>query len=249
MNIIVQKYGGSLLKTPYDIQQVAKRLQIDSAEAKVVAVVSARNGSTNALLNEALLVAPHLSQKELAAYLSMGEQASALLLFFAMQERGVPCCVFNAYQLGIVTAGPHCDAEIESVHPDNLYAAFRQHQVIVVMGFQGLNALGELTTLGRGGSDLTAIALAGALQADRCEIFKDVGAVFTADPKLDPTAQHIAQLSHDDMCSLAAHARVIQLKAALYARDHAIPYQVLPFSTITTGTFVGSEGLQAALSV
>ncbi|MET8005329.1 aspartate kinase [Nonomuraea glycinis] len=238
MSLVIQKYGGTSLGDANKINHAAQR--IAAADGSVVAVVSAMGGTTDAILDLArnLTDAPHA--RELDLLLSTGEQAAAAALAMALHELGVPARSFSGRDGGIVTDGVHGSARIVSVDPARIRACVQTGHVPVVTGFQGVAAdSGELTTLSRGGSDTTAVALAAALQAEACEIFTDVEGVFTADPRHVAEARKLDHLSYEDMAELAASgATVLAHSSVEYASSHRVPIHVRSSTTETTGTWV-----------
>ncbi|MER6005335.1 aspartate kinase [Nonomuraea angiospora] len=244
MDLVIQKYGGTSLGDVSKISHAAKR--IAAADGSVVAVVSAMGSATDTMLDLArnLTATPHA--RELDLLLSTGEQASAAALALALHELGVPARSFSARDGGIITDGVHGCARIVSVDPVRIRECVATGHVPVVTGFQGIAAdSGELTTLSRGGSDTTAVALAAALRAEACEIFTDVEGVFTADPRLIADARKLDHLSYEDMAELAAGgATVLAHSSVQYASTHRVPVHVRSSTTETAGTWV--TGLRAA---
>ncbi|CAB1130099.1 aspartokinase II alpha subunit (aa 1-_408) [Candidatus Hydrogenisulfobacillus filiaventi] len=222
--LLVQKFGGSSLATTDHIRRVAERVARTVAEGhQVVVVVSAMGDSTDDLLAKARDLSTTLPPREMDALLATGEMQSIALMAMALETAGVPARSFTGPQAGIRTDGQHGNARITGVEPRRLRQALALGLTPVVAGFQGEGPDGDITTLGRGGSDLTAIALAGALEADRCEIYSDVAGVFTADPRVVPDAAKLAHLPYSDMLELAAQgAQVLQTKAVEYAWDRNV---------------------------
>ncbi len=238
MNLVIQKYGGTSLGDASKISHAAQR--IAAADGPVIVVVSAMGGTTDSMLDLArdLTDTPHA--RELDLLLSTGEQASAAALALALNERGVPARSFSARDGGIITDGVHGSARIVGVDPARIRECLRSGHVPVVTGFQGIAAdSGELTTLSRGGSDTTAVALAAALRAEVCEIFTDVEGVFTADPRHVAEARKLDRLSYEDMAELAAGgATVLAHSSVEYAGVHRVPIHVRSSTTETAGTWV-----------
>lgn len=238
MALVIHKYGGTSLGDPSKIARAAER--IAAADESVVAVVSAMGRTTDTMLDLArnLTDTPH--ERELDLLLSTGEQASAAALAMALHERGVPVRSFSARDGGIITDGVHGCARIVNVDPVRIRECLRTGLVPVVTGFQGIAAdSGELTTLDRGGSDTTAVALAAALRAEACEIFTDVEGVFTADPRHVADARKLDHLSYEDMAELAAcGATVLARSSVEYASTHRVPLHVRSSTTETAGTWV-----------
>ncbi|MCY0865738.1 MAG: aspartate kinase, partial [Sulfobacillus sp.] len=222
--LVVQKYGGSSLATTELVKHVATKItQTVQQGNQVVVVVSAMGDTTDDLIarSEDLVTSP--VAREMDALLATGEMQSAALMAMTLSAQGTPARSFSGWQAGIRTDGEHGKARIQSVNPEALQAALAEGIVPVVTGFQGIGPDGAVTTLGRGGSDLTAIAIAAALDADRCEIYSDVAGVFTADPRVVPLAHPLAALSYDEMLELASQgAQVLQTQAVLYARGAGV---------------------------
>ncbi|MEV0611816.1 aspartate kinase [Nonomuraea sp. NPDC050404] len=238
MDLVIHKYGGTSLGDPNKIARAAER--IAAADGSVVAVVSAMGRTTDTMLDLArdLTDTPH--ERELDLLLSTGEQASAAALALALHERGVPARSFSARDGGILTDGVHGCARIVNVDPVRIRECLQTGLVPVVTGFQGIAAgSGELTTLDRGGSDTTAVALAAALRAQSCEIFTDVEGVFTADPRHVADARKLDHLSYEDMAELAAcGATVLAQSSVEYAGTHCVPLHVRSSMAETAGTWV-----------
>ncbi len=225
MAVIVQKYGGSSVAGVEKIQRVAERVARTRAEGKqVCVVVSAMGDTTDELLELAKKVSggnPH--RRELDMLLTAGERISMALLGMALHARGVEAVRFTGSQSGIITDGAHTNARILEVRPVRILEALDKGKVVIVAGYQGVSREKEITTLGRGGSDTTAVALAAALEAEVCEICSDVDGVFTTDPRIAPAARRLAELSHEEMQELAlAGAKVLNAQAVEFARDRGI---------------------------
>jgi aspartate kinase len=261
---VVQKYGGSSVADVERIQKVADRVAATQQAGKqVVVVVSAMGDTTDDLLALARKVTDTPSRRELDMLLSAGERISMALLSMALNARGVPAVSFTGSQSGIVTNDSHTNARIVEVRPFRVLDELERGKVVIVAGYQGVSYKKEVTTLGRGGSDTTAVALAAALDAEACEIYSDVEGVYTADPRVVPEAQRLAELSYEEMQELAeAGAKVLNAHAvefakergiAIYARaSHAGPGETLvrKFPPRAAGRVVGiaSETGIAALS-
>lgn len=219
MNIIVQKYGGSSVASEERLRLVARKV-IAAREAghDVVVVVSAMGETTSELLDLATNLAPQPARRELDMLLSAGERISMALLSMTIQQMGVPAISLTGPQAGIHTTDTHFNARIADVRPDRVRRELRAGRIAVVAGYQGVNAKGEVTTLGRGGSDTTAVALAAALDARHCEIFSDVDGVYSADPRIVKSAARIAEMNHEEMLELARHgASVLNPRSVEYA--------------------------------
>ncbi|MGY6555193.1 MAG: aspartate kinase [Wenzhouxiangella sp.] len=219
MKIIVQKYGGSSLADDAQLRAVAKRIQGAYQQGQgLVVVVSARGDTTSRLLAIAGRLNASPGHRELDMLLAAGEQTSASLLTLALQNVDVPACAMTGPQAGVRTCDAHLNARIREVDPRRILAALDQGKVVVVAGFQGASPAGDITTLGRGGSDTTAVAIAAAIGAARCEIYSDVDGVYTADPRLVPKALRLSLLSLAEMKTLAHHgAGVLNERAIDYA--------------------------------
>ncbi|MGC5016597.1 aspartate kinase [Streptosporangium sp. DT93] len=238
MNLVVQKYGGTSLGDARKISHAAQR--IAAAKGSVAVVVSAMGGTTDAMLEMAHDLTDNPPARELDILLSTGEQASAAALAMALNELGVPARSFNARDGGIITDGVHGGARIVGVHPELIRECIQSGHVPVLTGFQGIAAeSGELTTLSRGGSDTTAVALAAALRAEVCEIFTDVEGVFTADPRHVADARKLDHLTYEDMAELAAGgASVLAHSSVQYASTHRVPLHIRSSTTEAAGTWV-----------
>ena len=224
MGIIVQKYGGSSVADVEKIRRVAERVALSRAGGEqVVVVVSAMGDTTDQLLALAQKVTDDPHRRELDMLLTAGERITMALLGMALHARGVDAVSFTGSQSGIITDGAHTNARIVEVRPVRILEALDRGKVVIVAGYQGVSREKEVTTLGRGGSDTTAVALAAALQADVCEICSDVDGVFSADPRIVAKAQRLSTLSHEEMQELAlAGAKVLNAQAVEFARDRGI---------------------------
>ena len=224
MSIVVQKYGGSSVADIAKIQQVADRVAAAQAAGKqLVVVVSAMGDTTDELLALAKRVTESPARRELDMLLSAGERVSMALLSMALNARGVPAVSFTGSQSGIVTNDAHTNARIVEVRPYRVQDELARGKVVIVAGYQGVSYKREVTTLGRGGSDTTAVALAAALDAEACEIYSDVEGVFSADPRLVPGARRLAELSYEEMQELAeSGARVLNAQAVEFAKERGI---------------------------
>lgn len=222
--LLVQKYGGSSVATLEHIERVAEKIEKVRGEGHaVVVVVSAMGDTTDELVEKAKAANPDLPGREMDALMATGEIQSTALLTMVLIRRGLSARSFTGRDAGILTDGQHRKARILAVRPERIRRALADGVVPVVAGFQGVDDEGNVTTLGRGGSDLTAIALASALKADRCEIYSDVAGVFTADPRVVPNAAQLDHLSYDEMVELASQgAQVLQTQAVEYARGENV---------------------------
>jgi aspartate kinase len=222
--IVVQKYGGSSVADVEKIGRVAERVaRTRAAGRRVCVVVSAMGDTTDELLALARQVTTDPHRRELDMLLTAGERISMALLGMALHARGVPAVSFTGSQSGIITDGAHTNARILEVRPVRILDELSRGRVVIVAGYQGVSREKEVTTLGRGGSDTTAVALAAALEAEVCEICSDVDGVFTADPRIVEGARKLSELSHDEMQELAlAGAKVLNAQAVEFARDRGI---------------------------
>lgn len=244
MPLVVQKYGGSSVADAGRLKSVAARVARVRAEGDdVVVVVSALGDTTDELLALAAELNPRPPDREMDMLLSTGEQVSIALLAMALDALGVPAISFTGQQVGIVTDNSFTKAKIREVRADRIRGELAKGRVVVVAGFQGVSADGEdITTLGRGGSDTTAVAIAAELKADVCEIFTDVEGVYTADPRIVPDARKISEISYDEMLEAAANgAKVLQLRAVEYGRHHGVVIHVRSSFCEDRGTLVKGE--------
>jgi aspartate kinase len=224
MPIVVQKYGGSSVADVEKLRKVALRVKARrEAGYRVVVVVSAMGDTTDELLALAKQVSPDPPRRELDMLLTCGERISMALLSMALQELGVPAISFTGSQSGIITNDAHSQARIVEVRPYRIFEELDRDKVVIVAGYQGVSYKREVTTLGRGGSDTTAVALAAALEAEACEIYSDVDGVFSADPRVVPDARKLESLSYDEMQELAsAGAKVLNAQAVEFAKARGI---------------------------
>ena len=244
MALVVQKYGGTSVGSVERIQAVAQRVKrtVDAGNS-VVVVVSAMGKTTDGLVTLATEISANPSRREMDMLLSTGEQVTIALLSMALQEAGQPALSMTGAQVGIVTEAEHSRARILRIEPDRLKRHLAQGEVVVVAGFQGISSAPELeiTTLGRGGSDTSAVALAAALHADYCEIYTDVPGILTTDPRLVPDAQLLAEITSDEMLELASlGAKVLHPRAVEIARNFGVPLVVRSSWTDEPGTWVMS---------
>lgn len=242
--IVVQKFGGSSVATPERLRHVAERVaQTQKSGVRVVVVVSAMGKTTDELIALAKSVSENPSRRELDMLLSCGERISMALLAMALSELGVPAISFTGSQSGILTNDRHSGARIIEVRPVRIQDELERGHVVIVAGFQGMSYKREITTLGRGGSDTTAVALAAALGATHCEIYSDVDGVYSADPRVVPQAQHIPAIGYGEMQELAAHgAKVLNAQAVEWAQRAGIVIharKTQPMSPIGRETRVG----------
>lgn len=240
MSLVVAKFGGTSVASPERIQKVADRL-IKKKESgdKVVAVVSAMGKTTDELVGLAAAVNDRPTKREMDMLLSTGEQVSMALLAMALQARGHEATSFTGWQAGIVTDSEFSSAKIEIINANRIIEELDRGAIVVVAGFQGLTHEGDITTLGRGGSDTTAVALAAGIDADVCEIFSDVDGVYTADPRVVPRARKLDYIDYDDMLELSSEgAGVLQSRAVEFARKYGVVIHARSVFTDEAGTFV-----------
>ncbi|WP_315584570.1 aspartate kinase [Actinomyces viscosus] len=240
MALVVQKYGGSSVSDVDAMRRVARRI-VATREAgnTVVVVVSAMGDTTDELLDQAAALTTDAPAREMDILLSAGERISMALLAMAVGELGVPARAYTGAQAGVLTDSKYGKASIVGVLPERVARSIQTGAVAIVAGFQGINEVEDTTTLGRGGSDTTAVALAAALNADVCEIYTDVDGLFTADPRIVPTAKRIESLSSEETLELAAHgAKILHLRAVEYARRFGVPLHVRSSFSDKTGTWI-----------
>ncbi len=243
MTLVVQKYGGTSVADPDRIKAVADHIVATRRSgAEVLAVVSAMGRTTDELEQLAFDVSSTPSARELDMLLTAGERISIALLCMAIIDRGEHAVSFTGSQAGILTDTTHGRAKIVEVRAERLRETLAAGSIAVVAGFQGVSTSSDVTTLGRGGSDTTAVALAAALGADACEIYTDVAGVFTADPRLVPAARRLDRVSYEEMLDLAATGgRVLALRSVEFARNYHVPVHVRSSFTWEPGTWVGEE--------
>ena len=241
MGIVVQKYGGSSVADAQSIKRVAQRIvAARKAGNDVVVIVSAMGDTTDELLELAHQVSPLPTGRELDMLLTAGERISMALLAMAIGNLGQEARSFTGSQAGVITDSTHGKAKIIDVTPGRIQVALDEGAIAIVAGFQGVSQSSkDITTLGRGGSDTTAVALAAALDADVCEIYTDVDGIFTADPRIVPTARRIPELSYEETLEMAAAgAKILHLRCVEYARRHNMPIHVRSSFSNKTGTWV-----------
>ncbi|MBP7826799.1 MAG: aspartate kinase [Verrucomicrobia bacterium] len=243
MALIVQKYGGSSVADTDRIKNVAKRVaQYHQRGDRIVVVVSAMRGVTDGLIALAKNIAPLPSEREMDMLLATGEQQTIALTAIALHALGVPAVSLTGAQAGIVTDGVHTKAKIHNITPKAVHELLHAGSVVIVAGFQGETREGQITTLGRGGSDLTAIALAAALKADLCQIYTDVDGVYTADPRLVPDAKKLNEISYDEMLELASlGTKVMQSRSVEFAKKFRVVFEVRSSLNDNPGTIVKEE--------
>lgn len=245
----MQKYGGSSLNSPARIKKVAEKIaRAAELSHRIIVVVSAMGRTTDDLIALAHQVSPEPQRRELDMLLTAGERISMALLSMALNDLGYPAISFTGSQSGIVTTMSHTRALIEEIRPQRISEALEREKIAIVAGFQGVSREKEVTTLGRGGSDTTAVALAGIFGAERCEIYSDFPGLFSADPRIVPHAVLIPRIDHDEMLELAAlGARVLHYRAAEMARRYRVPLRLLSSFIAGPGTMVEEGGPMESL--
>lgn len=245
MALIVAKFGGTSVASPERIKNVAKRLVgMRQRGDEVVAVVSAMGKTTDELMGLASAITTAPPARELDRLLSTGEQVSMTLLAMAIEARGYKSMSFTGRQAGIETDGMHAKAKIVKVHNERIMEAIAAGAIPVVAGFQGIDANGDITTLGRGGSDTSAVALAVALGADICEIYTDVDGVFTADPRIVPKASRIPVIGYDEILEMSScGSKVLALRCVEYAQRFNMPLHVRSSFSHRPGTLIVPDGV------
>jgi aspartate kinase len=243
MSRIVQKYGGTSVGDAERIKRVAERVRGTREQGhELVVVVSARAGVTNELIARARSVNPDPSGRELDQLLAIGEQETSALTAMALQSMGIDAISYTGAQAGIFTDKIHTKAKIRTINTKPIEKDLKAGKVIIVAGFQGINEEGETTTLGRGASDLTAIALAAALGADECQIFTDVDGVYTADPRVVGDARKLNEISYDEMLELASSgSKVMQSRSVEFAKKYGVVFEVRSSFNNNPGTIVKEE--------
>lgn len=243
MRLIVQKYGGTSVGTPERIRNVARRLiETQQGGCRVVAVISAMAGVTDNLIKLARETSPQPAEREFDALLATGEQAAIALTAMAVNALGGRAVSLTGAEAGILTDRAHTRAKIANISPKQIQELLAEDYIVVVAGFQGQNPDGDITTLGRGGSDLTAIALAGALNADACQIFTDVDGVFTCDPRVVLDAKKLDEVAYDELLEMAgAGSKVMQSRAVEFAKKFGVEFEVRSSFKSDVGTTAKEE--------
>ena len=243
MALIVQKYGGSSVKDTDRIKNVAKRVaEYRQKGDQIVVVVSAMGGGTDNLIRLASEINQLPSEREMDMLLATGEQTTIALLAMALHSLDLEAVSLTGAQAGIMTDGEHTKAKIKNISPKQVHTMLDEGNVVIVAGFQGMTPDGRITTLGRGGSDLTAIALASSLEADLCQIYTDVDGVYTTDPRLVSDAQKIDEISYDEMLELSSlGARVLQSRSVEFAKKFNVKFEVRSSLNNNPGTIVKEE--------
>src|SRR5206468_2025583 len=242
MGLLVQKFGGSSVADAEKIANVARRVAESAPGNQMVVVVSAMGRTTDGLLALARQISSSPDLREMDMLLSTGEQVTIALLTIALQARGLKARSFTGPQIGLRTDHAHTQARITQIDADRVRRSLDAGEIAVVAGFQGLSDQDEITTLGRGGSDLTAVALAAALKADVCEIYTDVDGVYTADPNIVPDARKLARVAYDEMLELASlGAKVLQTRSVEFAKKYGVTVHVRSTFRPEPGTLVTRE--------
>ncbi|MBV1951927.1 MAG: aspartate kinase [Cycloclasticus sp.] len=252
MTLHVHKYGGTSVGTADKIQNVAKKLVKEKASTgnDLVVVVSAMSGETNRMTELAKTMQASPSAKQMDVLLSTGEQVTIALLCMALEELGQAAVSYTGGQVKIVTDDAHSKARIEDIHTNNIQADLAKGRIVVVAGFQGVTAAGAITTLGRGGSDTTAVALAAALKADECRIYTDVDGVYTTDPRVEPKARRLDKITFEEMLEMASlGSKILQIRSVEFAGKYNVPLRVLSTFIDGEGTLITyeDEGMEKAL--
>ncbi|WP_455199234.1 aspartate kinase [Kaarinaea lacus] len=250
MTLIVQKYGGTSVGSVERIEAVAEKVASFKARGDdVVVVVSAMSGETNRLLELSRSVVDQPDSRELDVLLSTGEQVTIALLAMALKKIGVPARSFTGSQVHILTDNAHNKARILDIDKKRVTEALKTGEVVVVAGFQGVDEQGNITTLGRGGSDTTAVAMAAALDADECQIYTDVDGVYTTDPRVEPNARRLERITFEEMLEMASlGSKVLQIRAVEFAGKYNVPLRVLSSFEEGEGTLISfeEEGMEQA---
>ena len=243
MRLIVQKYGGTSVANPERIRNVAKRIiETQHADCRVVAIISAMAGVTDELIKLAHEMSPEPDKRELDVLLATGENAASALTAMAVNALGARAVSLTGAEAGILTNRIHTKARIANISPKQIQELLADDYIVIVAGFQGQSAEGETTTLGRGGSDLTAIALAGALNADACQIFTDVDGVFTCDPRVVMEAKKLDEIAYDELLEMAgAGSKVMQSRAVEFAKKFGVEFEVRSSLKRDEGTIAKEE--------
>ena len=247
--IIVQKYGGSSVADNEKLMDVALKVKKCVTEGNsVVVVVSAQGKTTDLLINKAHSIDKFVSDREMDVLLATGEQQSMALLVITLNKLGIPAVSLTGEQAGIFTTNGHLNARIDEIRPYRIFDELDKGNVVVVAGFQGVDEMGDITTLGRGGSDTTAVALAHALNAERCDIYSDVDGIYTADPRIVDKALKLESISYDDMLELASlGAKVLNNRAVELAKKYNVKLTSSGSFSDEEGTKVDNMGLESAV--
>ena len=240
MSLIVQKFGGSSVRDAQRIRNVAGIIAETYLEGNdVLVVLSAQGDTTDDLIAKAVEINSHPSKREMDMLLSTGEQISVALCAMALESMGLPCVSLTAWQVGIQTTAVHGDARIKRIDSERVQAELDQHRIVLITGFQGMDRAGDVTTLGLGGSDTSAVALAAAFRAKLCQIYTDVDGVYTADPRIVPNARHLDEITYDEMLELASQgAGVLHNRSVELAKKFRVDLEVLSSLERKPGTKV-----------
>ena len=243
MSLLVHKFGGTSVGTVERIEQVAEKIiQHRQQGHDVVVVVSAMSGETNRLTDLAFAISDKPLPREMDVLLSTGEQVTIALLSMALEKRSCPAKSYTGGQVHILTDQAHTKARIREIEDENIRGDLQAGRVVVVAGFQGVDEDGNITTLGRGGSDTTAVALAAALKADECQIYTDVDGVYTTDPRVEPKARRLEQITFEEMLEMASlGSKVLQIRAVEFAGKYEVPLRVLSTFEQGEGTLITLE--------
>ncbi|MAT49941.1 MAG: aspartate kinase [Porticoccaceae bacterium] len=243
MALLVQKFGGTSVGSPERIEAVAAKIkQYRDNGDDVVVVVSAMSGETDRLIGLARALSEAPPPREMDVLLSTGEQVTIALLSMALQKRGCPAKSYTGSQVHILTDNAHCKARIQDIDGSRIQQDLKEGKVVVVAGFQGVDEQGNITTLGRGGSDTTAVALAAALKADECQIFTDVDGVYTTDPRVVPNARRLERITFEEMLEMASlGSKVLQIRSVEFAGKYNVPLRVLSSFQEGPGTLITYE--------
>jgi aspartate kinase len=243
MALIVHKYGGTSVGTTAKIEAVAEKVIKHKSEGnKIVVVVSAMSGETNRLIDLAHAISDQPVPRELDVLLATGEQVTIALLCMALEKRGCRARSYTGGQVHILTDNAHNKARIREIDDSRMRADLDADRVVVVAGFQGVDEMGNITTLGRGGSDTTAVALAAALKADECQIYTDVDGVYTTDPRVEPNARRLSRITFEEMLEMASlGSKVLQIRSVEFAGKYQVPLRVLSSFEEGEGTLITLE--------
>ncbi|XXK45784.1 aspartate kinase [Porticoccaceae bacterium nBUS_17] len=243
MSLIVQKYGGTSVGTVERIEAVAKKVAASHQEGnQLVVAVSAMSGETNRLIDLANEISSDTNLREMDVLVSTGEQVTIALLCMALQKLGIDALSYTGSQVRILTDNAHGKARIKEIDSHRLQGALQAGKVVVVAGFQGVDEEGNITTLGRGGSDTTAVALAAALQADECQIYTDVDGVYTTDPRLVSDARRLDKITFEEMLEMASQgSKILQIRSVEFAGKYSVPLRVLSSFEEGPGTLISLE--------
>lgn len=245
MNIIVQKYGGTSVESRDKLQNICNSvLEYKDKNYKIVIVVSAQGNDTDKLLNEAYKYSSTPSKRELDMLLSTGEIKTVSLLTMMLNDQGIKSIGLTGEQAGIISTSTYGEAKIKQIYEENILNHLKTNNVVVVAGFQAIDRFGNITTLGRGGSDLTAVAIASAINAEKCEIYSDIDGIFTADPKIIPHAKLLKKISYDEMLEASsAGAKVMHNRSILVGKKYKLPIKVKNASTRFRGSIIKEKSV------